>query len=214
MQWRWRKRNEAVPNLVSSGKALPIDQAAYKQRFVDIIVDAFQQNPAVWDVVKQDAKKDVRLRRLATYSFEFGARRNGNYLTQDRNGIVISYVEDMKRSIHDHWADLLLILRIAGLSRARYLLRKEAYRASVRPKEPFYYVWFLGIETGHRGGPTGKELKERIFSEAAQQNLPILLETTIEKNKRAYEYFGFEVYHTHQFHKGTPPTYFMRREIS
>lgn len=189
------------------------NKKAYKKRFEDIIVDAFEHNPSVLDAVKQDAKKDARLKKLAEYSFHFGERRNANYLTSDGNGIVISYVEDMKRTWRDHWADLKLILQVSGLGKAHYLLKKEAYRAKVRPQEPFYYVWFVGIDSNHRGGACGRELKRHLFSEADRLQLPILLETTIEKNKRAYEYFGFKVYHTHEFRKGMPPTYFMRRDV-
>ena len=182
-----------------------------KQRFIDIIVDAFANNPSVMDVVKQDDKKAWRLRKLAEYSFAFGERRKGNYLSTDKNGIVISYVEDVKRGFMDHLADLKLIAQVSGLRRAGYLLRKEAYKSKVRPKEPFYYVWFLGVDSAYRGGECIQELKRRVFDEAERLKLPILLETTVEKNKNVYEYFGFELYHEYRFHEAMPPTYFMRR---
>ena len=35
----------------------------YKNRFVEIIIDAFTHNPSVADVVKQDAKKEQRMRK-------------------------------------------------------------------------------------------------------------------------------------------------------
>jgi len=180
---------------------------------MDIIVDAFEHNPSVLDVVKQDSKTDQRLRRLAEYAFELGERRSGNFLSSDKNGIVISYVEDKKRSFADHLANCKLILQVAGLRRAKYLLQKEAYRNQIHPKEPFYYVWFIGVDSRFRGGETAKELRQKVFDEAKQHQLPILLETTIEKNKRVYEYFGFQVYHTHTFHPNMPPTYFMKREV-
>ncbi len=183
----------------------------YQKRFVEIVIDAFSQNPSVTDVVKQDSRKAHRTRKLAEYSFHFGERRAANYLSKDGNGIVISYVEDMRRSFADHWADLKLIFEVSGFRRARYLLKKEAYRKKVRQKEPFYYVWFLGVDSAHRGGETIKELKRRVFDEADRLQLPILLETTIERNKSVYEYFGFQVYHIHQFHEDMPPTYFMKR---
>ena len=185
----------------------------YKNRFVDIIVDAFEHNPAVVDVVKQDSRKKERVRKLVEYSFEFGKRRNGLYMTKDRNGIAIYYVEDMKRTLADHWADVKLIFQVSGLKRVKYLLAREAYRNKVRPKELFFYVWFLGVETTHRGTGSILELRNRIFEEADKRQLPTLVETTIEQNKRVYERFGFEVYHKHQFHENMPPMYFMRREV-
>jgi len=148
------------------------DKDSHKSRFVDIIVDSFAHNPSVVDVVKQDAKKGLRLRRLAEYSYHFGQRRGGNYLTSDGNGIVISYVEDMKRTLADHWADIKLIFQASGLSRARYLLRKEAYRKEVRQKEPFYYVWFIGVDSNHRGGDCSKELNEWFLKKLSVTNYP------------------------------------------
>ena len=191
-----------------------LSRKAYKERFIDILVDSFAGNPAVNDVVKQDSKADQRLRKLAAYSYNFGERRQGNYLSSDENGVAISYVEDMNRTLSDHWASFNLILQVSGVQKAKYLLQKEAYRASVRPKEPFYYVWFIGVDASYRGGECGKELKRHIFSESARLCLPILQETTIPKNKKVYEYFGFRTYHVHQFHESLPPTHFMRREVS
>ena len=188
-----------------------MNQKAHKKRFVDIIVDAFADNPSVVDVVKQDKKRDARIRKLAEYSYEFGKRRGGLYLSNDGNGIAIFYVEDLKRTYMDHWADIKLAFQVVGFSRVRYLLAKESYRKRIRPKEPFFYVWFLGVEKPHRGKDSILDLKNMIFNEAARLNLPILIETTIEQNKRVYERFGFEVYHIHRFHDRMPPTYFMRR---
>lgn len=127
--------------------------------------------------------------------------------------MVICYVEDMKRTLADHLADVWLILLISGIRRAPYLLRREAYRQKVRPKEPFFYVWFLGVDRAHRGTSCIRELREKIFSEAAIHGLPILLETTIEQNRRVYERYGFQVYHQVQFHAHIPTMYYMRREV-
>ena len=189
-----------------------VNKQEYKNRFVDIIVNAFEHNPSVVDVVKQDHKKDIRIRKLAEYSYEFGKRRNGLYMSKDGNGIAILYVEDLNRTLADHWADVKLALQVVGLKRIRYLLAKEAYRKKVRPSEPFFYVWFLGVDAAYRGTQSIKDLKQKIFAEADRLQLPILLETTIEQNRRVYEYFGFKVYHQHRFHENMPTTYFMRRE--
>ncbi len=187
---------------------------SYKDRFIEIIIDSFEGNPSVLDVVKQDRRVATRIRRLAEYAFQFGERREANYLSSDRDGIVIGYVEDMKRSLKDHWWNTKLILQVAGVERAGYLLKKEAYRKKIRPQEPFFYIWFIGVETSKRGGNCIKELKKWVFDQAEQLQLPILLETTIEKNKKAYEYHGFSVYHVHRFHPNTPPTYFMKKELT
>ena len=39
------------------------------------------------------------------------------------------------------------------------------------------------------------ELRDAIFEMATQVNLPIYLETAIERNKVAYERYGFETFH-------------------
>ena len=50
-----------------------------------------------------------------------------------------------------------------------------------------------------------------LFKESEERRLPIVAETSVEKNKRVYERFGFDVYQVFEDNKG-PKLYMMIRQ--
>ena len=76
-------------------------------------------------------------------------------------------------------------------------MKREAYIKKLRHKSGnFLYFWFLGVQKEGINKGAVVELKEAIYKEAANQKLPIFLETSVPKNQRVYQRFGFEIYHT------------------
>jgi hypothetical protein len=57
----------------------------------------------------------------------------------------------------------------------------------------YLYFWFLGVLPGGEGAVF--DLRDGIFKLARQQNLPIFLETAMERTRIAYERYGFESFH-------------------
>lgn len=81
-----------------------------------------------------------------------------------------------------------------------------------RPKDNDYlYYWFFGVKNKGRGQGGAQELKAAIFEESAQKKLSILVETSVNKNKRVYERFGFQVYHFWQNKAENLTLWFMKR---
>jgi hypothetical protein len=68
-------------------------QAAYKDKYlvVDILTKAFDSNKSVNYVVKQDRKREKRIRKLMDYSFE---------LCWESGEVYLSY--HLKRIPHSH----------------------------------------------------------------------------------------------------------------
>ena len=62
------------------------------------------------------------------------------------------------------------------------------------------------------GDRAGFELKNHIFQYSKQEQLPILLETSVERNKDIYERYGFYVYHEWMDSGGGQSLWFMRRD--
>ena len=54
------------------------------------------------------------------------------------------------------------------------------------------------------------EIKNAIFTKSKKEKLPIYLETSVEKNRRVYERYGFNVYYTIRLGEST--LYFLKRE--
>ena len=77
----------------------------------------------------------------------------------------------------------------------------------------YLYFWLFVVLPSARGSQAALELKNVIFKESDRLKLPIYLETTLQKNKRVYERFGFKVYHIWEIEKRDVTMYFMKREV-
>jgi ribosomal protein S18 acetylase RimI-like enzyme len=56
----------------------------------------------------------------------------------------------------------------------------------------YYYIYFLGVDPPRQGQRLGSRMLEEITSKADQENLPVLLEASSERNRKLYILFGFE----------------------
>ncbi len=184
-----------------------------KKLVTDIISESFNYNPSVISAIKPGEKqKKQRLNGLAEYAFKTALRRNGVFISSDRKGVAICYrYNEKKESIIDYWNQLVLVIKSIGISRIFKLLKRESYIKKMRPESGNYlYFWFFGVAETGRGQGAATELKDAIFREAENKNLPIYLETSVEKNKIVYERYGFEVYHIQKNNNMT--LWFMRRK--
>ena len=138
----------------------------------------------------------------------------GVYLSSDRKGAAICYRYNFKKEgFQDYLYQFRLVVNAIGLTRVFEILRREGYIKSKRPKDGnFLYFWFFGVADDARGSRSAFQLKDEIFKQATEKGLSIYLETSVEKNKRVYERFGFEVYHIWEKEPETP-LYFMRKQV-
>jgi hypothetical protein len=65
-----------------------------------------------------------------------------------------------------------------------------------RPFGDFVHCLYMGIPEEKSSLHLDAELRYQLFSYADRMQLPVLAETTIERNRRAYKRMGFEVYAT------------------
>lgn len=92
------------------------------------------------------------------------------------------------------WYELRFALTSFNLLRLPKILKREAYRKKQRPASGnYYYFWFLGVLPG--GEKAVFELRDAVFGRARKENLPVYLETAMERNKLAYERFGCQTFH-------------------
>lgn len=185
-----------------------------RDRAIQIIEDAFDGNPMINFIIKSDHKRKERLRALAAYSYDRCARREGVYFSSDHEGIALCYQFNNKGNVLADIPDQLrLVIKAIGISRAHEASKRESYRNSVRPADGnFLYFWYLGVSSKGIGGSAVKELRDLIFEESKNKELPICLETTLLKNKVVYERYGFKTYHEWQVPNSDIIMWFMRRD--
>ena len=180
---------------------------------IDIISESLNKNPGVNWILKKDINKKFALKRLATYAFIKAYRRNGIYISSNEKGVALCYHAGHKKaSLQEFWYRLYFALTSIKISHIPAVIKREAYRKSKRPVSGNYlFFWFFGVKKG--GGNAGFELKDGILKEARRLNLPIYLETAIERNKRIYERYGFTTYYYWKEKRSDIRYWFMKWEV-
>lgn len=170
-----------------------------KKIAIHIITKTFNSNPSVLASIGSQGNLDKKLKRLADYAFVKSKNRSGVYLSENKKGVAFCYQSNCgKTNLNELWKECRLAATLP-VSIIRKTLKREAYIKKFRYSKPHLYFWFLGVEKG--GGKATFEIKDLLFSRSQNEQLPIVLETSVMRNKIVYERYGFEVYH--QWNDGT-----------
>lgn len=171
-----------------------------KNLVVDILVHSFADNKSIKYIVKQDKRREIRLRKLMAYSFELCYRFGEIYLTEDKKACaLIVFPHQKKTSIASVWLDLDLAFSVIGLSNLKKVLKRESKIKQLYPKTPFYYLWFIGVNPADQHKGIGKRLLIELLKKAETDGLPVYLETSTSNNVPWYEKHGFVTYNTLDF---------------
>lgn len=167
-------------------------QNTEKQIIVNILRKSFWDNKSVNFVVKQDNKREFRIKRLMEYSYFQGESFGKIYLSKDQNACAIVLIPSKKKTTLKAiiW-DLKLVFGCMGLSKVSKVLKREGEIKKHHPDFPFLHLWYIGVNPEFQGQAKGTELMARIMHDAKELDLPIYLETSNPKNFPFYEKLGF-----------------------
>lgn len=162
---------------------------------VNIITETFDKNHGVNWMLKKGGSRTKKIRKLAQYAYIKSYLRDGVYISSNEKGVALCYkFNDNKFSIKELLYKLRFALTSINISRLIKVLKRETKRRNLRPASgEYYYFWFLGVLSEGKGA--GFELKNAICDQASKNNLPIYLETTVERNQKIYTRIGFKTYH-------------------
>ncbi|NOT77012.1 MAG: GNAT family N-acetyltransferase [Cyclobacteriaceae bacterium] len=178
-----------------------------KSVVVDILAASFDDNKSVNYVVKQDARRKERVRGLMEYSYNVCNAFGEVWVSDDEQACALILLPDCKRTNLDAiLRDVKLATSVIGLSRVGQVLSRESKIKAFHPKEPFSYLWFVGVRPEVQGRGKGSQLLNEVIK--GQDSRPIYLETSVEKNLSWYKKHGFEIFNTLDF---TYTLYMMRR---
>jgi hypothetical protein len=189
--------------------ATPSDKAA----ITEIIAQSFLNNPTLNFCIRKKGRKMNYLRAIAEYAFEYAIKRNGVFISDDEKGAAICYhYSQSKQSLHDYWLLLKMIITAFSFRNVLKMNEHDHFIKNQRPADGnYFYFWFFGALPSDTGPAAASEIKNSIFKIAELLKTPIYAETTIEKNKRVYQRYGFEVYKQWKNHKTGITVWFMRK---
>ena len=181
-----------------------------KDRVVDILAESFNDNQSVNYIVKQDKKRNQRIRKLMAYSFDICYLYGEVYLTNDKSGCALILLPDKKKNnLKSILPDIKLIASCIGISNIKKAMVRESKIKKLQPKKLMYCLWFIGVEPDQQNRGIGSTLIKEVIEEAHSRQRPVYLETSTLKNIPWYEKFGFKIYN--ELNLGYP-LFFMKIE--
>ena len=175
---------------------------ADRSLIVNIISKAFSENRSVNYVIrKKDLGSNIRsIEKLVDYAFKV-CLHNGEVWLNDKNQgcVMFQRPHEKKFSITSLLWDVQLAFRCIGIFRIAKVLKRESLIKKHHPDEPFLHLWFIGVLPDFQGEGTGTSLLKLTREKAGLANIPIYLETSVEKNLRWYADHDFEIYNTINF---------------
>ena len=173
------------------------------EKTINIIAEAFKAIPAGNHLVKQDSKRDIRYKKLASYVYHNAVKKNGLYLSSNKEGVAVAYVIDPKnnkKTFGDFINDLKFAFGVSGIKKALAIAKRQKYIQSQRPKnEPYMYWEFSGVNPNYQGMDSATfsmaELRDKVYAETHDKKLTMFSETSIRKNMIVYRRYGFDIYH-------------------
>ncbi len=148
---------------------------------------------------------------VARYLLSEAERNAGVHLDSTANGIICFFENNRKKKAAWHTRFFLILFAIGPTRLSRVLARKREVQVFHAQYENFIHCSYLAVRKEARGTQAIFELRNALFAYQQEKQLPILIETTIEKNKRVYERIGFQVKEVRRV--GDFNTYCMVREV-
>ncbi len=183
-------------------------RAVYRDKalVVDILSKAFDKNVSVNFIVKQDSKRNVRIRFLMEYAFEICFYQGVIYLSLDEKGCVLCTLPERRGGLwRSMVSELKLLFKVIGVNRLFHVLVRNHIVKSNSLAKSSLHIWFIGVIPEAQSKGVGSELLSELGN---MHSGPLYLETSMEENLIFYIKNGFEVYN--QIHK--PHTIFFIRK--
>lgn len=182
-----------------------------KNLVVDILTKSFDSNQSVNYIVKQDKKRVQRVSSLMDYSFEVCYLFGDVFLSDDKKACaLVTYPDTKKTTLKSVLLDVKLIFSSVGLKNIKKTLSRESKINKIQPKEPKYYLWFIGVDPESQNEGIGSVLLSEIIEDSEHKKRPIYLETSTLKNLPWYKKFGFQVYNELDL---SYKLFFLKREL-
>lgn len=168
---------------------------ADKNIVIDILANSFRDNNSVNYIIKQDAKRNIRIRRLMAYSFEV-CRAFGRVVLSDNKKAcaLVVFPDKKKTTLRSILWDINLVANCIGIKGISKAMKREDRIKKLQPKEPLYYLWFIGVEAGEQSKGIGTVLLSELMEDAMAMNRTFCLETSTQKNLPWYLKWGLEIY--------------------
>lgn len=177
----------------SPGITITAASTAQYEKIVDILVEAFHQDPGFLRVIPQPDEGNAQLRALFEIQIELQYSRDGTIdVASDDQGEIIGVAlwdgPDASHGAVDQARLLPRLVKVFGLHTARIMLRELA-AARMHPRFPHWYLYTIATTAASRGTGVGSALLNHGIQRAGEEG--IYLEATTTRAAQLYHRLGF-----------------------
>jgi len=190
-----------------------MDKADY-EIIIRILTAAFEQNPRFQAVIKK--KNPTRsVRHMTEYAYHLIDRLNGIYLSEDKTTVLFYYTKKQyNRTLRDYLRFARMFLRAIRPSQYLSTIKREKKVARLRRDyDDYIYVWVLGSVPNNKSLSGLADIRDHLFGLSEKLQLPILIETTVDRVRKLYHYVGFEEYHMWEDKEAGINVWFLERKV-
>jgi ribosomal protein S18 acetylase RimI-like enzyme len=189
-----------------------IDDAA---RIARLFAAAFARDPVFDWLARPGGRRAVALQRFFYWVLRERSLPHGEtWISEDGFSAaawIPPYSGHEPATLKEELRLLPVILGLTGVSRFSRGAAMAAALEHAHPKEPFFYLAFLGVAPRFQGSGIGSQLLEQTLALIDAAGAPAFLENSHPRNIKLYERAGFEVVREIVARPDAPPLFAMWR---
>jgi GNAT superfamily N-acetyltransferase len=199
---------DASAQAASVGKASPGDVLA----MAGVLARAFHDDPAFSWVLRTDQRR----MKILEQGFELFLRRvwleqEQTYTTAGTVAVAVwERPNEWKVPVGRQLRMLPAMVKVFGRHLPR-VLRALTVLERKHPREPHYYLAFIGVEPEWQGRGLGGAVLAPVLKRCDDERMPAFLEASTPRNRALYERHGFAVTEEFRLGDGAPPQWRMWR---
>lgn len=173
-------------------------EKADKPMVVNILLEAFEplkEDNSINFVVKQDKKREHRMRVLMEYLFDKAMRTGAIFLSNNRAScLLITYAEKDRFSLKKMLSTLNLVFNCIGVMRVQKVLRRQRIIQRNYPNGNYIRPMIFAVKNEYRGTTTAAKLILEVFRDFKNNELPVIVDTASKDHVKLYQKFGLKTY--------------------
>jgi len=171
---------------------------------VEVLARAFDDDPWVNWLARQDGGRAGAIRRLFRVCLEDLALRHDECWTSDALAGAALWIPpgQWKVGVWDQVRMIPDAVRVSGVGRVLSIGKGTATIAKAHPKERHWYLLQLGVDPPAQGKGIGRALMAPILERCDRDRIGAYLETARESNLGFYQRDGFAVTSEHRIPDG------------
>lgn len=167
------------------------------QQLVDIVTEAFLEDPVFNWFVRTDAQRNTAIRSVMENSAESYLPKGACEIEENGKGATLWLPPAPHKEKTDSLVRELRMLpryaQVSGWRRLRRLIHIAGLTAKKHPTSPHYYLFVIGVRNKFKGQGVGSSLLRSVLDRCDTEGVPAYLENSNERNLPLYLRHGFEI---------------------